>query len=196
MGLEPGPSKEGSWMMAQNDLVVAGIDVAKDKVDVCIRSLSLRRTFASTAEDRRELASWLRRNKVGPAVMEASGGYEREWAKALRVAKIEVRIVDPKRVRSFRSIGWAAGQERHDRCRDDCMVRRDLRPSSGPGLRCDARAASPDGPCAPGIEGHAIQADKPGRACATGCGAADSRPDIEDDRRRTGQDRGRDHGLD
>ena len=33
--------------------------------------------------------------------MEASGGYEREWAKVLRNAKIEVRIVDPKRVRSF-----------------------------------------------------------------------------------------------
>src|ERR1700692_221409 len=65
MGLEPGPSKEGRWKMAQNDLVVAGINVAKDKVDVCIRSLSLRRTLASTAEGRRELASWLRRNKGG-----------------------------------------------------------------------------------------------------------------------------------
>ena len=73
--------------MAQNDLVVAGIDVAKDKVDVCIRSLSLRRTFASTAEGRRELATWLRRKKVGKTVMEASGGYEREWAKALRNAR-------------------------------------------------------------------------------------------------------------
>src|SRR6202011_1129688 len=101
MGFEPEPSKEGSWMMAQNDLVVAGIDVAKDKVDVCIRSPSLRRTFASTAEGRRELASLLRRKKVGKAVMEASGGYEREWAKALRDARIEVRIVDPKRLRSF-----------------------------------------------------------------------------------------------
>lgn len=87
--------------MAQNDLVVAGIDVAKDKVDVCIRALSLRRTFAATAEGRRELASWLRRKKVGKAVMEASGGYERDWAKALRDARVEVRIVDPKRVRSF-----------------------------------------------------------------------------------------------
>lgn len=101
MGFEPGPSKEGSWMMAQNDLVVAGIDVAKDKVDVCIRSRSLRCAFASTAEGRRELASWLRRQKVGQAVMEASGGYERDWAKALRDARVEVRIVDPKRVRSF-----------------------------------------------------------------------------------------------
>jgi transposase len=101
MGLEPEPSKEGSWMMAQDDLVVAGIDIAKDKVDVCLRSPSLRRTFASTAEGRRELASWFRRQKVGKAVMEASGGYEREWANALRDGGIEVRIVDPKRVRSF-----------------------------------------------------------------------------------------------
>jgi transposase len=102
-------------MMAQNDLVVAGIDVAKDKVDVCIRSLSLKRTFASTAEGRRELASWLRRKKVGKAVMEASGGYEREWAKALREARIEVRIVDPKRVRSFaRSAGRQAKNDTID----------------------------------------------------------------------------------
>jgi transposase len=115
MGFEPEPSKEGSWMMAQNDLIVAGIDVAKDKVDVCIRSLSLRRTFASTAEGRRELASWLRRKKVGKAVMEASGGYEREWAKALRDARIEVRIVDPKRVRSFaRSAGRLAKNDAID----------------------------------------------------------------------------------
>jgi transposase len=34
-------------------------------------------------------------------VMEASGGYERVWTKLLREAGIEVRIVDPKRVRSF-----------------------------------------------------------------------------------------------
>src|SRR3981189_3833604 len=101
MGFEPGPSKEGSWRMTQDDLVVAGIDVAKDKVDVFIRSQSLRRAFASTTEGRRELASWLRRRKVGKAVMEASGGYEREWAKTLRDARIAVRIVDPKRVRSF-----------------------------------------------------------------------------------------------
>ena len=101
--------------MAQNDLIVAGIDVAKDKVDVCIRPLSLPRTFASTAEGRRELTSWLRRKKVGKAVMEASGGYEREWAKALRDAKIAVRIVDPKRVRDFtRSAGRLAKNDTID----------------------------------------------------------------------------------
>jgi transposase len=96
-------------MMAQNDRVVVGIDVAKGKVDACIRALSQRRTFESTAEGRRQLIAWLRKHKVGKAVMEASGGYERDWAKALREAGIEVRIVDPKRVRSFaRSAGRLA----------------------------------------------------------------------------------------
>ena len=87
--------------MAQNDLIVAGIDVAKDKVDVCVRSPALKGQFANTEGGLAELVSWLRRYKVGKAVMEASGGYERECAKALRIAKIDVRIVDPKRVRSF-----------------------------------------------------------------------------------------------
>ena len=87
--------------MAQNDQIVVGIDVAKDKVDACIRSLSLRQTFPSTAQGQRKLVGWLRKHKVNKAAMEASGGYERDWAKVLRQAGIEVRIVDPKRVRSF-----------------------------------------------------------------------------------------------
>lgn len=96
-------------MMAQNALVVAGIDVAKDKVDVCIRSLSQRQTFPSGPEGRRALIRWLGKYKVTKAAMEASGGYEREWAKALREADYEALIVDPKRVRNFaRSAGRLA----------------------------------------------------------------------------------------
>src|SRR3954462_15744519 len=102
-------------MMAQNDLVVVGIDVAKDKVDACIRALSLRQTFSSTAEGRRKLISWLRKHKVTAAVMEASGGYEREWARAMRQNAVEVRIVDPKRVRNFaRSAGQLAKNDAID----------------------------------------------------------------------------------
>lgn len=101
MGFEPEPSKEGSWMMAQDGLIVAGIDVAKDKVDACIRASSQRRTFESTTAGRRQLIAWLRKHKVGKVVMEASGGYERTWAKALREKAMPVRVVDPKRVRHF-----------------------------------------------------------------------------------------------
>jgi len=92
--------------MAHNDHVVVGIDVAKDKVDACIRALSQRQTFPSGVKERRKLIVWLRKHKVTLAVMEASGGYERDWAKALRKAGFEVRVVDPKRVRDFaRSAG-------------------------------------------------------------------------------------------
>src|SRR5438874_3694685 len=88
-------------MMAQDDLVVVGIDVAKDKVDACIRAFALRQVFPSAAQGHRKLIAWLRKHKVTKAVMEASGGYERDWAKVLCQAGSEVRIVDPKRVRSF-----------------------------------------------------------------------------------------------
>jgi transposase len=88
-------------MMAQNDQVVAGVDVAKDKVDACVRTLASRPIFPSSTQGRRQLVAWLRKYKVTKVVMEASGGYEREWAKTLRQEGIEVRIVDPKRVRSF-----------------------------------------------------------------------------------------------
>ena len=101
--------------MAQNDLIVVGIDVAKDKVDACIRPLALRQAYPCTAKGQRELIAWLRKHKVGQAVMEASGGYERDWAKVLRMAGIEVRIVDPKRVRSFaRSAGRLAKNDTID----------------------------------------------------------------------------------
>jgi transposase len=88
-------------MMAQDDRVVVGIDVAKDKVDVCVRRLALRQVFPNSAPGHRKLVTWLRQHQVNKAVMEASGGYERAWAKVLRQADIEVRIVDPRRVRNF-----------------------------------------------------------------------------------------------
>ncbi len=56
---------------------------------------------SSPPEGQAELAAWLRANRVGRAVMEASGGYERSWAEALRAAGLEILIVDPKQVRCF-----------------------------------------------------------------------------------------------
>jgi transposase len=88
-------------MMAQNAPVVVGIDVSKDKIDACIRALALQQSCPSSAQGYRKLVAWLRKHQVNKAVMEASGGYERGWAKVLRESGIEVRIVDPKRVRSF-----------------------------------------------------------------------------------------------
>src|SRR5256885_4101440 len=100
-GLRARTEQGREWMMAQDDLVVVGIDVAKDKVDACIRAFALRQVFPSAAQGHRKLIAWLRKHKVTKAVMEASGGFERDWAKGLRHAGIEVRIVHPHPVRSF-----------------------------------------------------------------------------------------------
>ncbi len=118
-------------MMAQNGLVVAGIDVAKDKADVSIRALS---STAHVRKHRRkvvgELITWLRKHKVDQS---GNGGERRLRARmgqgAARRKDIEVRIVDPKRVRHFaQSAGRLAKNDvidaEHDRlvCRD---IRRD-----------------------------------------------------------------------
>ena len=119
--------------MAQNDLIVAGIDVAKGKVDACIRASSQRRTFESTAEGRRQLISWLRKHKATKVVMEASGGYEREWAKALREKEMAVRIVDPKRVRHFaQSAGRLAKMTRSTLTRSPGLPRHSARRRARP----------------------------------------------------------------
>ena len=47
------------------------------------------------------MIAWLQQHQVTLAVREASGGYQRGWAAALRAAGIAVRGVDPKRVRCF-----------------------------------------------------------------------------------------------
>ena len=98
--------------MAQNDLRCRGGSMLLKTKSGCLHSLALVEAHVCKHGGRSapELASWLRRHKVGKAVMEASGGYEQEWAKALRDAKIEVRIVDPKASSQLRSIGRSARQ--------------------------------------------------------------------------------------
>ena len=106
-------------MMAQNEFVVVGIDVAKDKVDACIRSLSQRQTFPSGAEGRRKLIAWLRdHGRQG-----GDGGERRlraDWAKALArqaskadrrpQTRDQLRIAgaSPRTMDRFGNIAWFA----------------------------------------------------------------------------------------
>src|SRR5947207_9424102 len=80
---------------------IVGIDVSKRQAEACLRSRPARLAQPSTPAGRERMIAWLREREVGLVVMEASGGYEREWAEALSRAGVAVRIVDPKRVRYF-----------------------------------------------------------------------------------------------
>jgi len=77
-----------------------GIDVAKDKLDWCIRAVA-RATASNSPDGCAKLAAELKARGVTLAVMEASGGYERTMAAALRKQRVPVRIVDPKRIKDF-----------------------------------------------------------------------------------------------
>src|SRR5260370_40435304 len=108
LGARARTSKEGSGRMPQCERI-AGIDVSRRQVEACLRSRRERLSQPSTPAGRQAMIGWLRQHDVAVAVMEASGGYERDWAAALRGAGIAVRIVDPKRVRYFaRSAGRLA----------------------------------------------------------------------------------------
>lgn len=84
---------------------IVGIDVSKDKIDAAIVAASLHRSFANTEQD--QMLSWLGEHNVEKAVLEATGGYERPWAKLLQAGGIAVQVVDPRRVRHY---AQAAGQ--------------------------------------------------------------------------------------
>jgi transposase len=114
MGLEPGPSKEGSWKMAQKGTVV-GIDVSKDKLDVAIRSAKAAASFTNNARGCQELLKWLAQRGAGKVVMEATAGYEMACRKFLMKAGLEVVVIDPKRVRHFaKSAGQLAKNDAID----------------------------------------------------------------------------------
>ena len=101
--------------MPQETRIVVGLDVAKRKVDACIRSAGLRFSAPSTPEGEAKMILWVKANRIERAVMEASGGYERSWAELLRTAGVDVVIVDPKRIRHFaRAAGRLAKNDRID----------------------------------------------------------------------------------
>jgi len=94
--------------MAQFEGIV-GIDVSKARLDVHVLPSHEARQVANEAAGCEALIGWLKSLGVRMAVLEASGGYERLAAKALRRARLVVRVVDPKRVRHYaKAIGRLA----------------------------------------------------------------------------------------
>jgi transposase len=94
---------------------IVGLDVAKTKVDACLRCDGQRFSAPSTPEGEAKMILWVQANRIERAVMEASGGYERSWSELLRTAGVEVVIVDPKRIRHFaKAAGRLAKNDRID----------------------------------------------------------------------------------
>ena len=97
-------NKAGSKKMSHNSTTCAGIDVAKEKLDIAVLGDG---TVESVANDRggwRRAADRLRAAGVGRVGLEASGGYERDVATFLRKQGFEVRLLQPAQVRAFAGV--------------------------------------------------------------------------------------------
>ena len=93
---------------------VVGIDVSKRALDVHF-SKDQERRVANDAGGHQDLIAWFKTLAVTVVVMEASGGYKKELARALRRAGFAVHVVDPKRVRHYaQAIGQLAKTDRID----------------------------------------------------------------------------------
>lgn len=79
----------------------AGIDVSKATLDVVLADRDERLQVANAAEGFAVLTEWLCARGVGRIGVEASGGYERAAAEALRAAGFTVVVHQPAEVRAF-----------------------------------------------------------------------------------------------
>ncbi len=79
----------------------AGIDVGKAELHANVHGQEKVKVFPNNHTGIKRLENWLKQNKVGLAVMEASGGYERKAVEALKGSGIPVSVVNPTYVRRF-----------------------------------------------------------------------------------------------
>lgn len=87
--------------MVHDSMVVAGIDIGKQTLDIACHPSGLAMRVDNTAAGHKAVAHWLAQHDVGRVGLEASGGYERGVAAALREAGFEVAVLQPRQVRAF-----------------------------------------------------------------------------------------------
>jgi len=79
----------------------AGIDVAKDSLEVFIRPDTIRKSFPNDEKGRMSLARLLGKIEPCLVVLEASGGYEIPVVEVLVLRSLNVVVINPRQVRDF-----------------------------------------------------------------------------------------------
>jgi len=93
--------KEGSTKMSKTSTVVAGIDVAKEHLDIVVRGCSKVWQVANAREGFLELTRLMREHRVTRIGLEATGGYERDVVEHLRAEGFAVVVLQPLQVRAY-----------------------------------------------------------------------------------------------
>jgi transposase len=93
--------KEGSRKMSKRNIICAGIDTAKRKLDVALDGCSEELQVGNDADGHRALSAWLRQHRVKRVGIEASGGYEQDVVAHLRRRGFLVVVFQPGQVRAY-----------------------------------------------------------------------------------------------
>jgi transposase len=101
--------------MGRNELVVAGIDVSKQNLDVSVLPLGVVRRFSNDESGCLELAELLSKATPERVVFESTGGLELLAVSVLAAASLPVVVVNPRQIRDFaKACGLLAKTDRLD----------------------------------------------------------------------------------
>src|ERR1700676_3588124 len=100
-GTEGSHHKEGSTKMHQHNMVCAGIDTGKRKLDVALTDGEQRLQVDNNSAGHAALSAWLRKHRVKRVGIEASGGYEQAVVAKLRRDGFLVIVFQPAQVRAY-----------------------------------------------------------------------------------------------
>lgn len=87
--------------MSKHNIVCAGIDTGKRKLDVAIEASTETLQVDNTGDGRLALSAWLGEHGVERVGIEASGGYEQETVAHLRREGLVVIVFQPAQVRAY-----------------------------------------------------------------------------------------------
>jgi len=112
--IEPASTRKENRDMDKK-LVVVGIDISKDKLDMAVRPLNISDIVQYDDEGIKEMINKLNAIKPDMVVVEATGGLERKLSTALAEASLPVVVVNPRQVRDFaKATGRLAKTDRID----------------------------------------------------------------------------------
>jgi transposase len=93
----------------------AGIDIAKDRLDVCLCPDGTARHFPNDAKGHRALIVWLSSLAIQRVVFEPTGAYHRGLERSLATAGLPLAKVNPRHTRRFaEALGQLAKTDRLD----------------------------------------------------------------------------------
>lgn len=85
----------------EKEKIYAGVDVAKDSMDVAVHISGEHQSFTNDEKGINQAAAYLKNLATTLVVLEATGGIELPLVAALAIAKVPVAVVNPRQVRDF-----------------------------------------------------------------------------------------------